>query len=136
MAKRGRPRREPSAAGKKAAKSTREKVRQPQQRALIEDARIAALDKVGYRYAEIRDARIELNRQEKKLKERAKKLMHQHGKTDYIHAEIEIHLEPGEEDIKVKVKSGTELKSHGEANPDAGDDDQGGDDAGGAEEQP
>jgi KaiC/GvpD/RAD55 family RecA-like ATPase len=95
-------------------------VRQPQQRALIEDARIGALDKIGYRYAEIRDARIELNRQEKKLKARAIVLMHQHGKTTYKHEAIEIELEPGEEDIKVKVKSGTEIKSHGEANPDDG----------------
>lgn len=132
MAKRGRPRREPTRQAKKAAKSAREKVRVPRQRPLIEDVRIAELDKVGYRYAEIRDARIELNRQELQLKELAKKLMHKHGKTVYRHDTIVIELTPGEEEIKVKVKPEAEVKSHGEADPDAGG--EGGDDTSSGEE--
>jgi hypothetical protein len=99
-------------------KATREKVRQPRQAALIEDARIAELDKIGYRYAEIRDARIELNRQESALKLLAIKAMHKHGKTVYRHGTIDIALLLGEEDIKVKIRPEAEVKSHGEAAPD------------------
>lgn len=95
--------------------------KRPAQGELIEDRRIKALDDVGRKYAEIRDARIELNREESQLKELAKRLMHQHDKTIYKHGEIEIILSPGEEEIRVKVKPIVEVSGGApdETEPDA-----------------
>jgi hypothetical protein len=58
-------------------------------------------------YAEIRDERMELNKRESELKERVKKLMHSHDLKVYRYEEVEILLEAGEEDVKVRVKEKT-----------------------------
>lgn len=116
-----------AAGSSSAAKSDRPK--RPEQGELIEDRRIKALDDVGRKYAEIRDARIELNREESVLKELAKKLMHQYDKTIYKHGEIEIILSPGEEEIRVKVKPVPEVSGGpaDETEPAGGDETQPGD---------
>lgn len=80
--------------------------RKPRSGALpgMEDHAITALEDVAHEYAEIRDQRIELNRQESALKSKAMNLMHRHEKTTYRHGGVEIKVIAGEEDIKVKVK--------------------------------
>lgn len=70
----------------------------------MEDARIRELDDIAASYAEIRDQRIALNKDEAELKASAIALMRKHGKTIYRHDGIEIRIIPGEEDVKVKVK--------------------------------
>lgn len=70
---------------------------------LIEDSGIPELDQIGIEYAEIRDARIELNRRETDLKARVKGAMHKHKKEVYDYAGVHIEIIPGEEDVKVKI---------------------------------
>lgn len=106
-----------SRARKAAKTAAREKVtniRKPGPKAQdlpgMEDRAIKPLEEIAVAYAEIRDQRIALNKEEKSLKDSARRLMHKYGKTVYKHDGVEIRLVPGEEDVKVKVK-------------DAGDDD-------------
>jgi hypothetical protein len=70
----------------------------------MEDHAIQPLENVARRYAEIRDERQDLTREEVKLKEKAKTLMHHYGKKVYKHDNIEIWLVEGEEDVKVKTR--------------------------------
>lgn len=72
----------------------------------MEDRKIKALEDAGSEYADIRDQRIELNKQEAALKKRVRSLMHKHDKTTYESGDIMIELEPpdGEETVKVRVK--------------------------------
>lgn len=70
----------------------------------LENHAIRALDLIAADYADIRDSRMDLLRQEVDLKARTLKLMKKHGKTKYKHNGIEITLAPGEETIKVKVR--------------------------------
>jgi hypothetical protein len=46
---------------------------------------------------------MELTREERNSPH-VMRLMHKHGKTIYRHDGIEIRLEPGEEDVKVRIK--------------------------------
>jgi hypothetical protein len=69
-----------------------------------EDRRLQPLDDVAAAYADVRDRRIDLNREEAELKASALELMHRFDKTIYKHDGIEIRLVAGEEDVKVKVK--------------------------------
>lgn len=87
----------------------------PRQGELIADRKIKPLDDVAAAYAELRDRRMELTKEESELKQTAIKLMHKYDKTIYRHDGIEILLKEGEEDIKVKVKK---------AGDDEDDDDQ------------
>lgn len=75
----------------------------------LEDHAIRPLEQVASEYADIRDQRMELSRQEVDLKTRAMKLMKKYGKTVYRHNGCEILIEPGEEVIKVKVKKEQDL---------------------------
>ena len=81
----------------------------------LEDARIKPLEDLAAAYADVRDRRIELNREESELKQTAIKLMHRHGKAIYRRDGIEIRLVDGEEDIKVRVK-----KAGGDDEPTSG----------------
>ena len=72
-----------------------------------EDRRLQPLDDLAAAYAEVRDRRIDLTREEGELKARAIALMHQFQKTIYKHDGIEIRLVPGAEDVKVKVRKAT-----------------------------
>lgn len=73
-----------------------------------EDRILQPLDDIAAAYAEVRDRRIELNKEEAELKASALKLMHKFGKTVYRHDGIQILLIPGEEDVKVKVSKATD----------------------------
>ena len=86
------------------------KARHPRSRPLpgMEDARIQPLENVAASYADIRDQRIALNKDEHALKTLALSLMKKYGKSLYRHEGIEIRVIPGEEDIKVKIKPAKE----------------------------
>jgi hypothetical protein len=73
-----------------------------------EDRRLQPLDDLAAAYADVRDRRIDLSREEGELKARAIALMHQFEKTIYKHDGIEIRLVAGEEDVKVKVRKAAE----------------------------
>ena len=73
----------------------------------LEDHGIKSLDDIAAAYADIRDQRMDLTRQEVDLKARAMKLMKKYERTTYTHNRIEITIEPGEESIKVKVPKPT-----------------------------
>jgi hypothetical protein len=73
-----------------------------------EDRRLQPLDDLAAAYADVRDRRIDLTREEGELKAHAIALMHQFDKTIYKHDGIEIRLVAGEEDVKVKVRKATE----------------------------
>jgi hypothetical protein len=69
-----------------------------------EDRRLQPLDDIAAAYVDVRDRRIDLNREEAELKASALELMHRFDKTIYKHDGIEIRLVAGEEDVKVKVR--------------------------------
>jgi hypothetical protein len=73
-----------------------------------EDRRLQPLDDIAAAYADVRDRRIDLNREEAELKASALELMHRFDKTIYKHDGIEIRLVAGEEDVKVKVRKATD----------------------------
>lgn len=106
------------------AKSTRARIKQPRQVALIEDARIGPLDKVADAIGEVRDNMNELRAEEKGHLQVAKKLMHQYGKQVYKHAGVQITLVPGDEKVQVRV-----LKDSGDASSSGADDATAGEDA-------
>lgn len=87
------------------AGAARERKR-PRKQALpgMEDMRIRELDQAGEDYADIRDRRMELSREEHALKERLKRAMHKHGKKTYKHDGISIELVATEEDVKVRIR--------------------------------
>jgi hypothetical protein len=95
--------------------------RQPRTGSLpgLEDHAIKPLDHLAADYADIRDQRMDLTRQEVDLKARTLKLMKKYGKTKYQHNGILIEIEPGEETIKVRVKKVDELPE--DVDPDAPD---------------
>ena len=70
----------------------------------MEDARIQELEDAGELYAEIRDRRMELNKEESDLKATILRLMHKHGKVIYKHEAIEIRITSADEDVKVKIR--------------------------------
>jgi hypothetical protein len=70
----------------------------------MENREIAELEDVGAEYADVRDRRMELTKEEKDLKERIRALMHKHKRTRYESAGIEITLVPPDEEDKVLVK--------------------------------
>ena len=80
--------------------------RKPREAALpgMEDHAIRPLEDVAKRYAEIRDERMELTKEETQLKKSALALMKKYDKTIYRHAGITITVIQGEEDVKVRVQ--------------------------------
>jgi hypothetical protein len=92
----------------------------------MDDRKIGDLEQVALDYADIRDRRQALNREEVELKSRTMALMHKYGKAHYHRDGVEITLLPGEEDVKVRVKPTTE---EGGGDTDAGGDDTHGDEA-------
>ena len=69
----------------------------------MEDHTIRPLEQGAQHYADIRDKRIELNKEESELKTSLLKLMKEHHKTLYRHGGVTIRVIAGEEDVKVKV---------------------------------
>lgn len=107
---------------RKEATASKDRTRRPRQAALIEDARISAIDKVLDSIADCRDNINDLRGEEKGYLSVVRKLMHQHGKTIYKHAGVECALVPGDEKVRVRI-----LKDSGDASS-SGADDNGGDD--------
>ena len=69
----------------------------------MEDAKIAELESLAERYAEIRDKRIALNKAEVALKDQLIVAMHENEKEVYRRDGIEILLVAEEETVKVRV---------------------------------
>lgn len=70
----------------------------------LEDRAIQPLEDIAEAYADVRDRRIELNKEEHELKANALKLMKKYDKTIYRHDGITIQVIEGEPDVKVKIK--------------------------------
>ena len=70
----------------------------------MKDAKISALQNAALDYAEIRDQRQELTKQEVDLKTRVINLMHKHGKDTYDYQNVHIELVTEEETVKVRIK--------------------------------
>jgi hypothetical protein len=70
----------------------------------MEDREIKELQDAAISYAEIRDERMSLNRQEIELKEKLLALMKAHKKQTYVYNGVEVNIVHEEETVKVKVK--------------------------------
>jgi hypothetical protein len=70
----------------------------------MEDPVVSALDEAAIAYAELRDQRMALLKQEVSLKQRTLALMKKYRKTIYRHDGIEIDIVPAEEMVHVKVR--------------------------------
>jgi hypothetical protein len=78
-----------------------------------EDRAIKPLEDVAAAYADVRDRRMVLNKEEHELKVHALKLMHKYGKTIYRRDGIEIRIVESDEDVKVKIlKPGDDESTH------------------------
>lgn len=75
----------------------------PKQVPLIE-TEIRELEKLAEEYADYRDERMKLGAQEVELKDKLLGAMHKHGKKDYVHGDVEIHVVAEEEKVKVKIR--------------------------------
>lgn len=71
----------------------------------MEDRGLEDLNSAARDYAEVRDERMELTERESGLKAQLLGLMNKHNKKSYVFDGIEIHIVPGEETVKVKVRS-------------------------------
>jgi hypothetical protein len=74
----------------------------------MEDRLLPELEEGARAYAEIRDQRMALNKEEVTLKANLLTLMKKHEKETYKHGDVEIRIVHEEETIKVKVKSEAE----------------------------
>ena len=74
----------------------------------MEDHAIPQLEDVAASYADVRDRRMALNKEEAELKKTALALMHKFDKQIYKHDGIEIRVVQGEEDVKVKIHKETD----------------------------
>ena len=98
--------------GKKEKKAEREP-RKPKQDRLpgMEDAKIDELHSLAEEYVDIRDQRMELNKQETPLKEKLLAAMHNQGKTHYHHNGLVIDVVHEDEKVRVKLtKEGAEAE--------------------------
>jgi hypothetical protein len=74
----------------------------------MEDHAIKPLEDIAASYADVRDRRMALNKEEAELKKTALALMHKHDKQIYKHDGIEIRVVQGEEDVKVRIHKETD----------------------------
>lgn len=90
---------------KKAAKKPVAVKQKPRQTRLpgMEDAGIRELENQAENYADVRDQRMELTRQESQLSVDLLAMMKKHGKTEYHHAEVHVWVKVTEEKVKVKI---------------------------------
>src|ERR1700733_10842221 len=79
--------------------------RKPRQGPLpgMEDMGIKELEKLAEYYADVRDQRMELTRQESQMSTDLLAMMKKHKKTEYHHGEVHIWVKVTEEKIKVKL---------------------------------
>lgn len=71
-------------------------------------AGIPELEAAAEAYADIRDQRIALNRDEANLKTDVLRLMHEHHKTVYQRGNVTITIVQEEETVKVRVRKATD----------------------------
>jgi hypothetical protein len=69
----------------------------------MEDRLLPDLEEGARAYAEIRDQRMALNKEEAELKANLLALMHKHGKEKYTHDGVEILIVTTDETVKVKI---------------------------------
>lgn len=107
-----------SSKAKKAKKSSPKKAapkrnRIPRQEIIpgVGDEKIAAIENAALDYAEIRDQRQELNKQEVDLKTKLIELMHKKEITEYKRNGISVKLVVEEESVKVRVKDADDVDS-------------------------
>jgi hypothetical protein len=74
----------------------------------IDDGPIREIEQAAADYADVRDRRMELTSDETQRKQALLALMHKHRKTHYKRNGLEITLEAGQENVKVKMKPPTE----------------------------
>ena len=100
--KKASPKAKPKPAAKKKAAAVK---KGPRQTSLpgMEDRAIEALDDAALSYAETRDERIGLSKEEGDKKKVLMGLMHANKKTKYTHGNISIEIVPEGEKIKVKI---------------------------------
>jgi hypothetical protein len=95
----GEPLKVPPAEGERAKKSPRQR-RLPE----MEDPKIEELESAAEEYADVRDQRMALTPDETRLKKELLDLMHKHGKTSYVHKNIDIKVIVESEKVKVRIK--------------------------------
>lgn len=69
----------------------------------MEDAGIKELEKTAEEYADVRDNRMELTKQEKQLNDTLLALMKKHGKSEYHHDDVHCWIKSKDERVKVKI---------------------------------
>ena len=69
----------------------------------MEDPEIEELESSAEDYADIRDQRMELTKEETRLKTELLGLMKKHGRTTYVHDGYDIRVIVESEKLKVKV---------------------------------
>ena len=71
----------------------------------MEDTRIKGIESLAIRYAEIRDERITLNKEEVALKQQLLSAMKTAHKKVYHRDKIDVRIVPEGETVKVKIKA-------------------------------
>jgi hypothetical protein len=90
----------------KAKKTTEKKAKKgPKQGTLsgMEDRALAELEEKAEEYADIRDQRMDLTKQEGELNDDLLLLMKKHKKTEYHHADVHCWVQAVDEKVKVKI---------------------------------
>src|ERR1700691_1840178 len=80
----------------------------------MEDAKIEALEDKALEYAEVRDKRMFLSQQEGELKKDLLALMKAQKREHYTRGPISIAIVHESENVKVKVKAGSDEDDHPE----------------------
>lgn len=70
----------------------------------MEDPQIEELEGSAENYADIRDQRMELTKEETRLKTELLGLMKKHGKSSYVHDGYDIKVIVESEKLKVRIK--------------------------------
>jgi len=91
---------------KKPKPSPKEKAKKPKQARLptMEDPEIEELENSAEEYADFRDQRMELTKEETRCKTELLGLMKKHGKTSYVHDGYDIKVIVESEKLKVRIK--------------------------------
>lgn len=69
----------------------------------MEESGIKELEKTAEDYADVRDNRMQLTKQEKELNQTLLALMKKHGKAEYHHDDVHCWIKAKEERVKVKI---------------------------------
>lgn len=69
----------------------------------MEDRALKPLENLAEQYADVRDQRMELTRQESQMSADLLALMHKYEKTEYHHGEVHIWVKVIDEKVRVKI---------------------------------